>query len=195
MDLGARAPVLAKAERNKFSNQQQGEPTLLVLLFPQPRPACSLTDATEPELAIGSTPVSLATKEGGATPFPPEVGVKSPRAVPPLFLPGPVAAAPLLPWSPPAWSRSCESCCCLTPSASAGYGTEEAAPGRAGGQAGGRLRERPESDPSLSAPRPPSNSRSLCGTPRPCRCYATCWPPQPTLRSGPPPHPEISPCA
>lgn len=55
--------------------------------------------------------------------------------------PDPVAALRLLPWSPPAWSRSCGSCCCRTPSVSAGYG--QGRPGRASG----RLREKPYSDP------------------------------------------------
>lgn len=47
--------------------------------------------------------------------------------------PDPVAAARLLPWSPPGWSRSCGSCCCRTPNAFAGYGTGGTRPGRTGG--------------------------------------------------------------
>ena len=53
-----------------------------------------------------------------------------PRAVPPPSRSA--AAAPLLPWSPPAGNRSCGSCCCRTPSASVGYGAGGTGPGRVG---------------------------------------------------------------
>lgn len=134
----------------------------------------SPTEAAEPQLFVGSELYHPGDGKGAAQRlFRRKWVSEPPRAVPPPA-PRRVAVARLLPWSPRAWSGSCGSCCCRTPSVSAGYGA-----GASG--ASGRLRGSPDSDPN-PLPRPPSSSRSFFGTPPLCPRSATCWPRRPTLR-------------
>lgn len=68
------------------------------------QPAIRLTEATERELLVGKSLITLAT-EGARSNALSAGSVCQSLHVQSLPHPGRVAAAPLLPWSPPAWSR------------------------------------------------------------------------------------------